>query len=79
MSGTGSAYQVRRSAIGSDPMTRRFPAWPAGAVVRVALGPGALGAGTAASALQRVQLGANGAPPAANPGRSVMGQPFDID
>ncbi len=43
-------------------MTRRFPAWLAGAVALVALGPGALGAGTAEFALQLAQLAANGAP-----------------
>ena len=43
-------------------MTRRFPAWLAGAVALVALGPGALGAGTAESALHLAQLAANGAP-----------------
>ncbi len=43
-------------------MTRRIPAWLAGAMALVALGPGALGAGTAESAPQFAQLAANGAP-----------------
>ena len=43
-------------------MTRCFPTWLAGAVALVALGPGALGAGTAGSALQLAQLAADGAP-----------------
>ncbi len=43
-------------------MTRRFPAWLAGALTLVALGPAALGAGTAESALQFAQLAPNGAP-----------------
>ncbi len=44
MSEIGGAYHIRRSVIGSDPMTRRFPAWLA-----------------------------------ADLGRSVTGQPFDIE
>lgn len=43
-------------------MTRHLPAWLAGALVLAALGPGALGAGTAESALQLAQLAPNGAP-----------------
>ena len=43
-------------------MTRRFPAWLAGAVVLVALGSGAVGAGTAGSALQFAQIAPGAAP-----------------
>ncbi len=43
-------------------MTRRFPAWLAGAVALIALGPGAHGAGASESAPQLAQLAANGAP-----------------
>ncbi len=60
-------------------MTRRLPAWLAGAVALVALGTGALGAGPAEPALQRAQLAANAAPLAATLGRSVTGQPFDSE
>ena len=43
-------------------MIRHCPAWLAGAVALVALGPGAFGAGSDESALQFAQLAANGAP-----------------
>ena len=60
-------------------MTRRFPAWLAGAVALVALGPGAVGAGK--SALQLAQLAANGAPGIVNTvalGELPDGQPIAV-
>ncbi len=60
-------------------MIRRFPAWLAGAVALVALGPGAAGAGK--SALQLAQLAANGAPGIVNTvalGELPGGQPIAV-
>ena len=43
-------------------MTWRLPAWLAGALALVAVGPGSAGAGNGQTSLQLAQLAANGAP-----------------